>query len=356
MATVAAVSIRNSLPQPLPVYAYAGAAHVPGASGATTQATVPPRFAVPRPAADRWVNVGRGFLAPVVTNYQVGICDGIVRARDDLVTMLQPGFQPAPTTAQRNAWQASVNRANVFLGDVQKIPETEKNIQHGNEADIVRTATLYLVHPVIQALCAHPSYQDCLISKSEDTQGGTRTDVTFKKVYFNQAGQQKTRSFAILEFKRRGAIQGDDFRHQALGPPGSVLPASNTLYVAIGQVPSPQQLAAVTAIVPPAPPNPNIPRTMFTGGPLALIKQATAYSIEHRTQYVVLFNYDWMICCYFPWLDPTKSKVTLSANNRASQGEFPVEVDIYRYSPANVAEMRLALLGFMWTAIENTPI
>lgn len=87
------------------------------------------------------------------------------------------------------------------------LPEKEDNIVHNNEADVVRSAILYLIHPVAQALWACPDYFRGFSSQSEDFDFRTRTDLTFFKTAqpFNaQNSSTRTRDFAVVEFKRRG--------------------------------------------------------------------------------------------------------------------------------------------------------
>ena len=339
----AAVSLRNCLPASLPDYPYTGGAHTPSAGGTTARGTLPPRFAIRRQdtGSVRWTQIGRLYLAQ--QGFQLGNTPDIQTARAQFQSLVQ---NPAISPAHRLLYQNSLDATNLFLNDSQYVPQTEENIRHTNEADVVRTATLYLIHPVIQALWSHPYYHAGLLSQSEDTQNGTRTDITLIKADRNQ----NHRSFSVVEFKRRGAIAGQGFQHNLQMPLNAGFAnlqaylASIVTPVAPGQQPTAQQLMAVR----------NVPATMFAGGALTLIKQATAYAIEHRTQYIALFNYDFLIFCYFPWLDPTKPKQQLLQENRASLSEFPVEVDIYDKA-TNAQEMRLALLGFLWAGIENTP-
>lgn len=339
----AAVSLLNCLTQPLPDYPYTGGAHTPSAGGTTARGTLPPRFAIQRQntGSDRWSRIGERYLRQ--QGYQIGTTPNIRTARAQYQALVS---NPNVSAANRLVYQPGLDAVDSFLNNRQFVPQTEDNIRHTNEADVVRTANLYLIHPVIQALWSHPYYHAGLISQSEDSQNGTRTDITLTKVNRNQLH----RSFAVVEFKRRGAIAGQSFMHNLQMPPntGFTNPQAYLAHivapVAAGQQPTAQQLAAIRSV----------PLTRFTSGPLTLIKQATAYAIEHRTRFIVLFNYDWLICCYFPWLDPTKSANQLLQENRASLSEFPVELDMYEKS-TNAQEMRLALLGFLWTAIENTP-
>lgn len=298
--------------------------------------------------------------------FRVGRAEDLRTARDfalDTLSALQQDPQwihrvPRPYLSWANRLPVSVPAVNSFLSNSQFIPETEINIRHANEADVVRTANLYLIHLVLQALSAHPSYHTLLVSQSEDTQGKTRTDLTFQFSTLNTL-----RSFAVVEFKRRGAIEGHGFQHLQNVPVPQTLNqqqyfAQILMPIAAGQRPTAQQLAHARRVPATAQrkPGTNDPLThRFSTGPLHLIQQATAYAMQHSIRYVALFNYDWLICCYFPWLDTSKDHKDLVAENRASNGEFPVEVDMYSLATADWHLIRLALLGLMWTAIEQIP-
>ncbi|KAK2616042.1 hypothetical protein N8I77_002759 [Diaporthe amygdali] len=172
------------------------------------------------------------------------------------------------------------------------------------------------------------------------------------------AANQVHRDFFIMEFKRRGMIDGRDFQ-QTVPFPQNTDPQAFYRHilepVAPGQKPTQSQKAAVQAIPAQTVPGPIANRsqpTTFKAGPMKLITQAAAYAVHHSTRYVALFNYDCLICCYFPWVDPTISPDANKNLNEEFAGEFPVEVDVY---PGDSPDLRLALLGIMWTAIENTP-
>lgn len=348
-----ATTILNCLPQALPAYPYDGPKHAPHPVGSTVQKIFPPKFAIQRSQTgqDSWAQIGRRYLTQ---GNQIGTATDIRTAR-----LLTNQSLPQSPPQLLPALQASLAAADTLLLGHEYIPEREDNIRHTNEADVVRTANLYLIHPVIQALWSHPKYHKSLVSQSEDTQHGTRTDITFMKVGPAQpAGHQVHRDFFILEFKRRGMIDGRDFQQPVPVPPrtdpqafyrGILAP------VAAGQKPTQAQKAAVQAIPSStvAAPVPNrMQPTTFKPGPMKLITQAAAYAVHHSTRYVALFNYDCLICCYFPWVDPTRTSNANEDLNLELAGEYPVEVDVY---PGNSSDVRLALLGIMWTAIEDTP-
>lgn len=192
MAQVA-VSIRQSLTQALPVYDYFGKNHTPPQPGSFTGLTLPPSFGILRNQADRWVHRGQQYLATLPPKWA---------AAQQLLN--QPGLTPA----QIAEIQETVNSARIFANNQEFIPGREANINHHNEADIVRTASLYLLHPVGQALWSDPDFNRAFYSRVEDVASDTRADVTF---YRNDPNGP--RSFAVVEFKRRTVVDGHDFSH-----------------------------------------------------------------------------------------------------------------------------------------------
>lgn len=344
-----AVSILQSLSQGLPLYHYGGDKHTPSDGGSYTSATIPPKVAITRDQTQRWSIKGQQYLQfqhTRVQNYQ----------QINLGTL---------TSAQQTQVQDALAFSTRFLNNQDFIPEREGNISHKVEADVVRTAGLYLLHPVLQALWACPDYFKCFTSQAEDVKGATRTDITFYKL---GGPNRPLRDFAVVEFKRRGVIDGNAFPHdnQLVMPTAHV----NNRQAFLQQVLAPY--------VPNTPNTPNTqgphlawlaakqaldeierknPRHKFTNSTEKLIKQAAAYSIQHRTRYVALFDYDFLVCCYFPWLDTTQSQQTLENNNRVLKEKYPVEVDIYPIQGQNGAanpDVRFALLGFLWDAMLNT--
>jgi hypothetical protein len=136
MAQVA-VSIRQALTQALPVYDYFGKNHTPPEPGSFTGLTLPPSFGILRNQADRRVHRGQQYLATLPPKWAAA-----------QQRLNQPGLTPA----QIAEIQETVDSARIFANNQEFIPGREANINHHNEADIVRTASLYLLHPVGQAL------------------------------------------------------------------------------------------------------------------------------------------------------------------------------------------------------------
>lgn len=353
LACAMAITILNCLSQALPAYPYNGPKHVPHPVGSTVQMIFPPKFAIHRSRTgyDRWAQIGLQYLT---RGNSIGNTTDIQSARS-YTNMLLPQCHHS----LRPDLQADLQAADALLLGHECIPEREDNIRHTNEADIVRTANLYLTHPVIQALGSHPRYRKTLVSQSEHVRQGTRTDITFKKLCpIQSAGNQVHRDFFILEFKRRGMMDVDDFQQRVPVPPNT---DPQSFYrgilepVAPGRKPTQSQKAAAQAIPSQTVASPVLNRTQpttFKAGPMKLLTQAAAYAVHHSTRYVALFNYDCLVCCYFPWVDPTRDSDANKRLNLELAGEYPVEVDVY---PGNSPDVRLTLLGIMWTAVEEIP-
>lgn len=366
MAVPPSVSILRSLSLPLPDYSYTGPEGTSDLrKGSYTDATHPALFAIRRNPNDRWFIRGQSYLN--ITQ------PGRVR---HFQQMLNAGTVAA---ARQSLLQMAVAYGSSFLGNHAFLPEQEDNIIHKNEADVVRSAILYLIHPVAQALWACPDYFKAFGSHSEDSKVRTRTDLTFFKTEEPSTAQSlpiRANDFAVVEFKKRGWIKGGEFSHE------------NDLLVPAAHAQNRQQflediLTPFSPNVPNTQANPNaqaqhqawlsaksafndvvaenrLTRTCFLSNSLNHMKQAAAYSIQHRTRYVALFNYDYLILCYFPWLDITKDSVALRSINQTFEN-YPVETDVYPFSvidpQTNTSqpnpEVRLALLGFLQDGLDN---
>lgn len=318
-------------------------------------------FAIKRDPNNRWFLKGQLYLNTIrpgrVSHFEQMLSAGTISA------------------AQRNSLLMALDYATHFSNHSAYLPDKEDNIIHNNEADVVRTAILYLIHPVAQALWACPDYFRSFSSQSEDFEHQTRTGLTFFKVAQPSAAQNspaRARDFAVVEFKRRGWIKGEEFSHDhTLRVPAAHAQNSHQFFQQIltpfaPNVPNTQAqhqawLSAQQAFNDVVTEN-GLTEHCFSSNPLNHIKQAAAYSIIHRTRYVALFNYDYLVLCYFPWLDIEKSKTTLRANNQAQQN-YPVETDVYPMSVIDPQtqtkqlnpEVRLALLGFLQAGYENAP-
>src|SRR3569833_1378874 len=90
------------------------------------------------------------------------------------------------------------------------IPQREDAMHHANEDDIMRAATLYLIHPINQALCASPALAGMVKCQSEPTTHKTRSHIMFYRNRVAPSGPP--RAFAVVEFKRRGVIRHQEFQ------------------------------------------------------------------------------------------------------------------------------------------------
>lgn len=244
-----ATPLWNSFNQALPPYPYTGGPHTVHDVGSTAKKTYPPKFAIERSSTGSipWSQIGRRYLQQINRTGRVyDMQTALVAARATL---------PQVAANMQPLFQAAINADDLFVTGVHSIPQTEENLRHTNEADVVRSANLYLIHPVIQALSSHPSYFQGLVSQSEDWKNKTQTDITFMKVGFPQpASAQVHRDFFIMELKRRGMIKASYFRHSIPLPRNGQFAnqqAFNThilMPVAPGRQPTQTQIAAVQSV------------------------------------------------------------------------------------------------------------
>ncbi|KAK7703410.1 hypothetical protein SLS64_009079 [Diaporthe eres] len=302
----------------------------------------PPKMAIPKNPNHRWYTFGANHLNPGSQSaFALAVqMQGVNRNDKDGAEVFE--------------------HAEAFRNKKYFIPEREDNIFHSNEADVVRSADLYLIHPVMQALAAHPRYHRSVISRSEDTLKDSRTDMTFYIPV--QSGDH--RPFAVVEYKKRQAFQAAGFNHEAMIPQ-ALRARVQALQAEFDQnllTPSPQAQAAFKQLFEGCGVKADdSDSTLFTGSENNLIKQAASYMVAYRVRHVALFNWDCMVLCYFPWLDRSKTVPQLEADYRGARGtkntparpgiSYPVEVDIYPHGDPNT---RLALMAFMQHAWEET--
>lgn len=202
------------------------------------------------------------------------------------------------------------------LINTEYLSEIESAMDHESEGDVVRSSALYLLHPVNQALSllTHNSVR----CRSEAATHKIRSDITYYRA---------KRPFAVVEFKKRGVIRVPEFRAATK----TITPTTSELDLVMN----------ASGI--------NRHHSFFGGNSAILIKQAASYAINHRTRYVVLFNWDMMVLCYFTQLDHTATVDTLITNG---VGNY-CEVEIIPFSESH--RMRPSLLGFLANAYQNTP-
>jgi hypothetical protein len=225
-----------------------------------------------------------------------------------------------------NAGQTAVTAVQQGLHQ-HYMPSDEDLFVHRAEADVVRSAALYLLHPVNMALNLRSlvTYKCC----SEFKKNTVRCDI----VYSRRVGNTNTTTpFAVVEFKNRGVV--DRNQH----PWDQALTSNRTTGALLTQ----QVFAAapfngdIDEVVGQAPTNAAGEITYFEENPLILLKQAASYAITYRTRYVALFDWDTLILVYFNDLSV--------ANKFGGDG---VQTTVIR----NKGQMRLALLGFLELAL-----
>jgi len=122
------------------------------------------------------------------------------------------------------------------------------------EADVARTSALYLTHPVNAALHAIYKEKYNITCFSELYNGKVRSDMCWQ---FSEIRDPKNerKTFAILEFKRPGALVPAQFEAARQRPRASYS------------------------------------TTMFTHNSLVILKQASAYALTNRVKFIACF--DW---------------------------------------------------------------
>ncbi|KAF2970780.1 hypothetical protein GQX73_g2768 [Xylaria multiplex] len=200
--------------------------------------------------------------------------------------------------------------------DGEYISRRENAMAHYTEGDVARSAAIYLLHPVNQVLSAIPRFAgiECL---SEQTVNGVRSDITFN--YPLGSRDKEYRCFAVVEFKKRGAIIEKEFRD------------------AIRTIPlGDQSIHAHTAAAVDEEGN-----SFLQGNAVKMMKQTASYAKKHKTRYVALFNWDYLVLVRFVMFDPR--------NTKNGVGEY-CEVTIVRNVGTESSKIRAALLGFLLEA------
>ncbi|KAI1365881.1 hypothetical protein F5Y08DRAFT_338283 [Xylaria arbuscula] len=168
----------------------------------------------------------------------------------------------------------------------QFISNREESIHLLSEGDVTRAAALYLLHPVNQALSALRSNISCL---SEATDRLIRTDICYK-------GGEST--FAVLEIKKRGAIDKEEFGNAKKKVDLNDRQAINKLLEQIS--------------------DDGGDSTLFSENSRKLMKQATNYAERQWATHVALFDWDHLVLVSFTFRekqDP-KNKAPKRATSR----------------------------------------
>ena len=153
------------------------------------------------------------------------------------------------------------------------LPSNEPTFMVLAEADVVRAAALYFLHPVNMALTARHSDVtiECLAeSTSRGSSAKIRPDILYRK---------NGRNFALLEYKIMGVVDRPQFIRARVA--ATALP---------NQVTEKRADAENQKFY-----------TFFSINALKIIKQMANYSEndERGTQYVAMFNWDWLFLSIF---------------------------------------------------------
>ncbi|KAK4170812.1 hypothetical protein QBC36DRAFT_250678 [Triangularia setosa] len=203
--------------------------------------------------------------------------------------------------------------------NVETVYLPEAAAHHNSEGDVVRSAAMYLLHPANQALSTHPNI--VTRCQSEASANGIRSDITYYRGPTPQNPNFK--AFAVIEFKKRGVIKPNEFATAVRFPNHPTQPQADVTV----------QAALSLA---------NNKETYFDGDAFVLIKQAASYAVAHRTPYIALFNWDFLVLVHFSQMPQTMDYV----------GDY-CELQVIPY--AQSASMRGALLGFLAHAYQNAP-
>ena len=229
----------------------------------------------------------------------------------------------APKFATKAAGYYLIGKTIISAAHVQTLLQSlylapvDPTTTHFSTADVFRSASVYLLHPVNIALSAYqPGGVRCM---SETSASNTRIDALYL------AGSPD-RVFAVLEFKRRDVLKVNEFKL-----------ATKTATTD----------AQVQALVQTASNRPGA--SFFAGNALKIIKQAARYAIQHGTQYVALFDWGFLIMIRFVDLDVTQDDDTRVANGVGTR------CTIDMVSLLHSMKMRASLLGFLSEAYDNTP-
>lgn len=218
--------------------------------------------------------------------------------------------------------------------DKQYLPCREEAMSHVSEGDVVRSASLYLIHPVNQALCAFRETTGGLTCQSEweneDPNVANRADITF--LLTSQDPRLNRRPFAAIELKHRGFIFPDEFRSAYFKADVDERKEKQRCTKAI------ENARSTTS------------GTAFKGNSFWGIKQAAAYAIGLNVKHVALFDWDYLVLITFPDL-----VVYYDEHGRHDGSHAGDKCRITMISQARGSKvMRVALLGFLLEAFETT--
>ncbi|KAG7293833.1 hypothetical protein NEMBOFW57_003891 [Staphylotrichum longicolle] len=185
--------------------------------------------------------------------------------------------------AKRELGKPSVKHYLQVHGD----PSMDPLMKMGVEADVVRYSNEQLALPVNHALFASVGGGkiECY---SESESQGSRPDKIWKRASANPSGGKSEGTFALFESKIKRTILQDEFAVAKLSTPGDV-----------------------AAKVKSASKNPK--KTHFDGKSLKIMCQAAKYAnnASFNSNYVALFDLEWLFLCVFDRTDPLSVKGTM---------------------------------------------
>ena len=175
-------------------------------------------------------------------------------------------------TIQPYEWLAdeALSTRAVKLDTVEHcLPTLEYTFKVSAEADVVRAAALYFIHPCNVALQAKHSDVE-ILCLAEFPSPGMRPDIIYRK---------GGRTFAILEYKVIDAVNGEEF-----------------VEARVEWGLSPREISGIKREVQQAG-----KKSLFEGNSLKQIKQMACYSNRSRekTKYIAMFNWDWLFLSVF---------------------------------------------------------
>ncbi|ROV86920.1 hypothetical protein VSDG_10123 [Cytospora chrysosperma] len=216
------------------------------------------------------------------------------------------------------------------------LSHAERLIRHASEADVVRTAALYVLHPINQAFSAHSATAGTVTCLAELSSANLRADITYFKCPPNP-GQGNKRAFAVIEFKKRQLINSTEFAR------------AEKCNSSMSEAQIRQNVAQISQQAK----GRNIDHTFYDGYSCKLVKQAAAYAITHRTKYIALFNWEALVLIRFQAMELLNHNGSLK-----SVGELQAD-GVGEWCQTTVitqsVQMRPALLGFLSEAYDATP-
>ena len=190
------------------------------------------------------------------------------------------------------------------------LPAVERPFLIFSEADVVRAAALYMLHPINEALNACSPRQIFCRSESKQ-QGGGRCDVLWQ--YFDeQEGAWVV--IAVLELKNRGMLHWNDLRN--------ALRDTSTYAEGVNKAVDAEDF------------------TLFGDNMVKISKQAAAYAWQTGTPFVAVLDWDSLFMFQFNDVDDEQQSV-----GDWTWGTWVVEEDSITF--------RKALLGFLLQACAN---